>query len=356
MSSPLSPSTPRAHGDAIGLFLLERAALAFGVGARRFVGGEPLAHDVRRTLEIGFDRSTGCRRRPAARPTPHARPRTPRAAARSRTSTTSVRHLRRPGRAPSADPLPCRPDRFRPARRARLGRLQQRARLLLRRLGARLLGNRRQRVVRRIRQAIDRRHRGIGMLAAQRHAFDLGGVAQALERHQPRAGFRGVTRDAAERPSRRARPQSPRGARHRDPPPSPPSRARARGRATRAPPPRSSPPRRRASTPARPAGRAHGRARCLPIRCGRCRRAPTRRRCAPRRRGARARRCRPWRTRSATRCRPDRARESLRCGCWDRGAWTWTGGGAYREFPLVFQTPAAPCGPAGAFLPVCYVR
>jgi hypothetical protein len=45
----------RAHRRAIGLFLFERAALAFGVGARRFIGGEPLAHHVRGILEIGFD-------------------------------------------------------------------------------------------------------------------------------------------------------------------------------------------------------------------------------------------------------------------------------------------------------------
>src|SRR6185436_15513234 len=47
------------------------------------------------------------------------------------------------------------------------------------------------------------------------------------------------------------------------------------------------------------------------------------------------------------------ARESLRCEYWGRGVWTWTEGGACREFPLVVQTPAAH-EPAGAFLPVCY--
>ena len=47
----------------------------------------------------------------------------------------------------------------------------------------------------------------------------------------------------------------------------------------------------------------------------------------------------------------DPARGSLRCECWDRGAWIWTGGGACREFPWVFQTPAALArAPAGAFL------
>ena len=75
------------------------------------------------------------------------------------------------------------------------------------------------------------------------------------------------------------------------------------------------------------------------------------RRCAPRRRGARARRCRPWRTRSATRGRAGRARGSLRCGCWGRGAWTWIAGGACREFPWVVQTPAAPRA-AGRCLPL----
>ena len=46
----------RARRGAVGLFLLERAALALGVGTRRFVGGEPLAHDFRRGFEFGFDR------------------------------------------------------------------------------------------------------------------------------------------------------------------------------------------------------------------------------------------------------------------------------------------------------------
>ena len=56
MSSPLSAFDAGADGNAIGLLLLERAALPFGIGARRFVGGEPLANDVRRVLEVGLDR------------------------------------------------------------------------------------------------------------------------------------------------------------------------------------------------------------------------------------------------------------------------------------------------------------
>ena len=55
MSSPVRLSTLRAGGNAVGLFLLERAALAFGVGARRFVGGQAIANHVRRAFEVGLD-------------------------------------------------------------------------------------------------------------------------------------------------------------------------------------------------------------------------------------------------------------------------------------------------------------
>ena len=74
----------RAHGGAIGLFLLERAALAFGVGARRFVGGEPLAHHVRRRFEIRFDGRLDVGVGEQLDPRDARRPRTLRAAGRSR--------------------------------------------------------------------------------------------------------------------------------------------------------------------------------------------------------------------------------------------------------------------------------
>ena len=78
-----------AHGNAIGLFLLERAALPFGIGARRFVGGEPLANDVRRVLEVGLDRVLDVGIGKQLDPRHARRRRTPRAAGRNRRSTTS---------------------------------------------------------------------------------------------------------------------------------------------------------------------------------------------------------------------------------------------------------------------------
>ena len=54
---------------AVGLFLFERAALAFRVGAGGFVGGEALADDFRRAFEVGL-MCPGCRRRRATPPMP----------------------------------------------------------------------------------------------------------------------------------------------------------------------------------------------------------------------------------------------------------------------------------------------
>ncbi len=177
----------------------------------------------------------------------------------------------------SADRRPCRPDRSRPRTGAGCARLQQRRAPSS--APPWCAPSRRSPVsvsVDGFASAIDRGDGGIGVLAAQRHAFDLGGVGQALERDQPRAGFRRVTRDAAERLLVAHARRSPRGA-----PSSGPAalrhlrqlalaaerRQRGHGGHRHA--------RRRASTPARPAGRARDRARCLRTRCGRCRRAPT---------------------------------------------------------------------------------
>ena len=55
MSSPLSAFDARADRGAIGLLLFDRAPLAFGIGARRFVGREAIAHDGRGRFEIRFD-------------------------------------------------------------------------------------------------------------------------------------------------------------------------------------------------------------------------------------------------------------------------------------------------------------
>jgi hypothetical protein len=133
-----------AHRNTIGLFLLERAALTLGVGTGRFVGGQALADHVRGVLELGLDRvvDIGIGEQ--------LDPRDARRGIRfaqlgevgGRRQIAHLRHevarlllirvlvggtaLRRRGRG--------------------LARLQQRARLLLRGLGARLLGDRGQRV------------------------------------------------------------------------------------------------------------------------------------------------------------------------------------------------------------------
>ena len=268
-------------------------------------------------------------------------------------STTS-RASARPCRAPSADPLPCRPDRSRPARPpAALAFNSVRAffcAALVRAFSAiavsvSLDGFDRRSIAATAASACSPRSATPSISAASVRRSSATSRAPASAR---------MTRDAAERLSRRARRQSPRGARRPDPPPSRPC-ASSRSRPSEAS---------AATAVIATAGVvlrrlldqlaervvAHAAFGFVADDVGEHRRH---RRCAPPRRAARARRYRPWRTRSATRCRPDRARESLRCGCWGRGAWTWTAGGACREFPLVVQTPAAH-EPAGAFLPVCY--
>ena len=44
-----------AHGDPVGLFLLEDAALTIGVGARGLIRRQALAHGVGRGFERGLD-------------------------------------------------------------------------------------------------------------------------------------------------------------------------------------------------------------------------------------------------------------------------------------------------------------
>ena len=277
MSSPLSAFDARAHRGAIGLFLLERAALAFGVGARRFVGGEAIAHHGRRALEVGLDVGLDVGVGEQLDPRDAGRRVGLAQLARSRVDRRQAAHLRDEIARLLLIRVLVGRDRSRPAPAAGCARLQQRARLLLRRLGARLLGDRGQRVVRRIAQPVDRRHRGVGVLAAQRHAFDFGGDRSAARARRSRApasaacramlpsafssrtagnrgaadlvGTRGLARPCA---SSRSRPSD--------------GQRGHRGHARR---------RRRASTPARPAGRARDRARCLRTRCARCRRAPT---------------------------------------------------------------------------------
>ena len=112
--------------------------------------------------------------------------------------------------------------------------------------------------------------------------------------------------------------------------------------------------RRRASTPARRAGRPRGRARCLRIRCATMSASTA----ASVMRDTAARRTRASASSLANalerrRRRRRRSRAPLRFGCWGRDGWTWTAGGAYREFPLVVQTPATPLSrPAPSFLSV----
>ena len=154
-----------------------------------------------------------------------------------------------------------------------------------------------------VRSTVDRGNGRVGVLAAQRHAFELGrSVSRSIA--SSRAPASAPCR--AMLPSAFARRASPASRRRTSSGPADlghggqlalAAERRQRGHRghRRAP--------RRACRPARPAGPARDRARCLPTRCGRCRRAPRRRRCAPPRRGGRARRRRRWRTRRATRVR-----------------------------------------------------
>ena len=150
---------------------------------------------------------------------------------------------------------------------------------------------------RRRRQAIDRRHRGVGVLAAQRDAFDLGRVGQPFDRQQPRAALGGVTGNAAQRllvahrgNGRAAHGFGTGGLGHgRQLALAAERRQRGHGR------------RRDRGVVLRglldQLADARDRARSPPIRCGRCRPARPHRRCATPPPASPAHRHRPWRSR-----------------------------------------------------------
>ncbi len=209
----------RAHGGALGLLALDGDALALGLGARGLIGREALANDVRRRFEMRADVGLHVGVGEVLDPR-HARGGIRFAQRGEVVHACEAGHLRH--QFVGALLIRVLVDRpFGDRRRGLLERLEQRTRLLLRRLGARLLADRRERVHRGARQPVHGRHGRVGMIAAQGDAFNFLRVGQALHRQQPRARIRGMTRDAPEgllvaHPGDRGAPHGigPRGPRH----------------------------------------------------------------------------------------------------------------------------------------------